>query len=188
MIISRDFYMRDTLEVARDLIGTVLCRRTEEGFSSGVIVECEAYMGEIDPAAHSYKGKRDRVRIQYGDDGCAYVYLIYGLHYCFNITTGPAGVPESVLIRALKPVDGIPLMERRRKTDNFKNLCSGPGKLCMAMDITMEHYGCDLTKEESGLWLEYGAKPKCVATSPRIGVDYAGEAAKWPWRFTVGDK
>lgn len=197
MIIPRSFYERDTLTVARELLGTVLCRRTDEGYTSGIITECEAYMGEIDPAAHSYKGKRDRVRIQYGADGHGYVYLIYGMHHCFNITTGPAGVPESVLIRAIMPLEGIPLMEKRRENSSKKRSVAsrksglpdtkGPGKLCRAMDITMEQYGCDLTDSDSGLWLEYGEKPKSIITTPRIGVDYAGEAATWPWRFVIGE-
>ncbi len=210
MIIPREFYKRDTLTVARDLLGMVICRRTDEGYTSGIITECEAYMGEADPAAHSYKGKRDRVRIQYGAKGHAYVYLIYGMHHCFNITTGGEGVPESVLIRAIMPLDGIPLMEQRRGMKNGKRniskadgreidtskrkrsavprlsaLADGPGKLCKALNITMDHYGCDLTDPESGLWLEYGEPPEKIITTPRIGVDYAGEAALWPWRFVV---
>ena len=187
MIIPRDFYERDTLTVARELLGTVLCRRTDEGYTSGTITECEAYMGELDPAAHSYKGKRDRVRIQYGAKGHAYVYLIYGMHHCFNITTGSAGVPESVLIRGIMPLEGIPLMEERRGMKNGKNFTNGPGKLCKALSITMDHYGCDLTDPESGLWLEYGKTPEKIITTPRIGVDYAGEAALWPWRFVVDE-
>jgi len=187
MVIKRSFYERDTLTVAKELLGCVLCRRTDEGYTAGIITECEAYMGEIDPAAHSYKGKRDRVRVQYGDKGSSYVYLIYGMHHCFNITTGPAGVPESVLIRALRPLEGIPLMEQRRKTDKRLNLTSGPGKLCRAMDITMEQYGCDLTDPGTGLWLEYGETPANIITTPRIGIDYAGEAATWPWRFVVDE-
>lgn len=187
MIIPREFYERDTLTVARELLGTVLCRRTDEGYTSGIITECEAYMGEIDPAAHSYKGKRDRVRIQYGAKGHAYVYLIYGMHHCFNITTGGAGVPESVLIRAIMPLDGIPLMEERRGMKNGKRFSGGPGKLCKALAITMDHYGCDLTDPKSGLWLEYGKPPENIITTPRIGVDYAGEAALLPWRFVISE-
>lgn len=188
MVIPREFYEGNTIEVARGLLGAVLMRRTEEGITSGIITECEAYMGEVDPAAHSYKGKRDRVRVQYGADGHAYVYLIYGLHHCFNITTGPESTPESVLIRALRPLDGIPVMERRRRRTKEDELCSGPGKLCSAMAITMEQYGCDLTDPESGLWLEYGRPPKKIIAAPRVGIDYAGEAASWLWRFVSDEK
>ena len=141
MIIPREFYERDTLTVAKSLLGQQLVRRTAEGITRGIIVETEAYMGVLDDAAHSYKGKSERVRVQYGPAGCLYIYLIYGMYYCLNITTGPCGVPEVVLIRALEPATGMQLMQKRRGTDRLQNLCSGPGKLCMAMDIGKELYG-----------------------------------------------
>ena len=108
--------------------------------------------------------------------------MIYGVHYCMNITTGPAEKPEAILIRALEPIEGIDLMERRRGTDKLKNLCSGPGKLARAMDIDMNLYGTDLCREGE-LYLEYGS-PAEVEVSKRINVDYAGEAANNLWRFT----
>ncbi|MBQ6540083.1 MAG: DNA-3-methyladenine glycosylase [Oscillospiraceae bacterium] len=182
MIIPREFYERDTLTVARELIGQVLVRKSPEGVTKGVIVEAEAYLGEIDPAAHSYKGKTRRVRVQYEGKGLAYVYMIYGVHYCMNITTGPAEKPEAILIRALEPIEGIDIMERRRGTSRLKNLCSGPGKLARAMDIDMNLYGTDLCSEGE-LYLEY-SRPAEVEVSKRINVDYAGEAAHYLWRFT----
>lgn len=182
MIIPRSFYERDTLTVARELIGQKLVREAEGGITSAIIVETEAYLGPIDDAAHSYKGKSERVKVQYGIKGLAYVYLIYGMYWCFNITSGAPGVPEVVLIRALEPVNGIELMESRRRTNKSLNLCSGPGKLCMAMDIGKMNYGEDLT-ERGGLWLEYGDKSYDVASSPRIGIDYAVECRDMPWRF-----
>ena len=186
MILPRSFYTRDTELVAQELLGQVLVRRTPEGETRGIIVETEAYLGKKDPVAHSYKSALDRVRVQYGQAGCAYVYLIYGMHWCFNITSGPEGVPESVLIRALEPVDGFSLMAERRGTDKIRQLCSGPGKLCKAMAIGKAHYGADLCSEENGLWLEEG---KCLPfeATPRIGVDYAGEAALWPLRFVAAE-
>ena len=186
MILPREFYERDTVQVARELVGQVLVRRTPEGETKGIIVETEAYLGKADPAAHSYKSAVDRVRVQYGPAGCAYVYLIYGMYWCFNITSGPLGVPEAILVRALEPVSGVELMAARRGTDKLLNLCSGPGKLCKAMEIGKMQYGADLCSEESGLWLEEG---KCLPAeaTPRIGVDYAGEAALWPLRFVAAE-
>lgn len=185
MRIERSFFERDTLTVARDLIGQILVRETSEGITKGIIVETEAYLGDRDAAAHSYKRKTNRVRVQFGPSGAAYIYLIYGIYHCLNITSGPEGLPEVVLIRALEPVDGIELMEKRRKTDRLKNLCSGPGKLCRAMEIDMKLYGTDLCKENT-LFLEYGTKAVTEA-SRRINIDYAGEAADYLWRFTKKD-
>ena len=102
-----------------------------------------------------------------------------------NITTGPPGKPEVVLLRALEPCGGIELMQRRRKTEKRRALCSGPGKLCMAMDITRGQYGADLCGQADGLWLEKGEAPAETAASPRINIDYAGAARDWPWRFTI---
>ena len=184
MRIPRDFYARDTLTVARDLLGQILVRETDEGITKGIIVETEAYLGEWDDAAHSYKGKSERVRIQYGLAGCTYIYLIYGMYYCMNITTGPIGVPEVVLLRALEPVSGMDVMEKRRKTDKIYNLCSGPGKLCMAMDIGKTLYGIDLCDGRE-LYLEYGKTPVETEASKRIGIDYARKSKDELWRFTI---
>lgn len=183
MIIQRAFYERNTLAVAPDLLGQVLVRETAGGTVRGVILETEAYLGEKDDAAHSYKGRSDRVRVQYGAAGMAYIYMIYGMYYCLNITTGPPGVPEVVLIRALKPIEGIELMEKRRGTDRQTNLCSGPGKLCMAFDIGRELYGADLCSK-GPLYIEYGKAPDNISTSKRIGIDYAFLTRDMPWRFT----
>jgi DNA-3-methyladenine glycosylase len=185
MILPRSFYETDTLSVAHKLIGQILVRVTPEGVTKGRIVETEAYLGEIDPAAHSYRGRTQRVRVMYGEKGLAYVYMIYGMYHCLNITTGAAGKPEVVLIRALEPLEGIELMKARRNTDKLKNLCSGPGKLCRAMAIDMAQYGVDLCTD-GGLYLEQG-EPADFSASPRINIDYAGEAALWPYRFTMRD-
>jgi DNA-3-methyladenine glycosylase len=184
MILPRAFYERETLTVARELLGHVLVRETSEGITRGVIVETEAYLGERDDAAHSYRGKSDRVRVQYGLSGCAYIYMIYGMHYCLNITSGPPGVPEVVLIRALEPLSGVDLMIKRRGTDKLKNLCSGPGKLCRAFDIGRELYGTDLCRE-GALYLEFGNIPAKTSSSKRINIDYAVLTRDMPWRFTI---
>lgn len=185
MIIPREFYMRDTLTVSRELLGQILVRETPEGRVSGIIVETEAYLGEADDAAHSYKGKRDRVRIQYGPAGHAYIYLIYGMYSCMNITSGPLGKPEAILIRALEPYEGLTLMENRRKTNNIRNLCSGPGKLCMALGIDRSLYGADLCGKESGLYLEYGTPPAEIEATKRINIDYAEQCKDKLWRFII---
>lgn len=186
MKIGRDFYMRDALSLAPDLLGTILVHVTEEGITRGRIVETEAYMGTKDPASHSYKGNTHRTAVMFGPGGYAYLYLIYGIHCCMNVVANQPGIPEAVLIRAIEPLDGIALMERRRNTTNLYNLTSGPGKLCQAMGLGKENYGADLLGDT--LFLEYGdSTPFSIVTAPRVNVDYAGEAALYPWRFCVAD-
>ncbi len=185
MIIKRDFFERDTALVAQELIGQTLVRSTPEGETRGIIVETEAYLGTHDPAAHSYKGRSERVRVLYGPKGHAYIYLIYGMYWCLNFAAGFPDEPDCVLIRALEPVGGTELMKKRRNTDNIRNLCAGPGKLCMAMGITGNDYGSDLCEKAGGLFLEYTKPSGNVEVSKRIHIDYAGEAADWPLRFTL---
>lgn len=186
-ILPRSFYQQDGLQLARALLGKVLLRRVGDQLTAGRIVETEAYLGEQDPAAHSYKGNTQRTRIQFGPGGYAYVYLIYGMHCCMNIVAAPEGVPHVVLLRALEPVVGLDWMEQRRHTHRTANLCSGPGKLCQAMAIDRSCYGMNLLGEE--LWLEDAptVPEEQVAVSRRIHIDYAGEAADWPYRFCVAD-
>ena len=182
MILGEEFYRRDAVTVARELIGCRLVRETDKGRISGIIVETEAYMGRIDDAAHSYKGKTERVKVLFGDKGRAYVYLIYGMYCCLNVSAGPEGEPECVLIRALEPETGVELMERNRGTGKRKNLCSGPGKLCMALGITREQNGTDMTRMGK-LYIEAGRHAD-VCASKRIGIDYAQKCRDKPWRFT----
>lgn len=188
MKLEREFYLCDGITLAKNLIGKVLVHETYEGTTKGIIVETEAYMGEIDKAAHSYKGKKEgRTNIQYGEGGYAYIYMIYGMYYCMNVVANKAEKPEAVLIRALEPLEGIELMEKRRKTDKKRNLCSGPGKLCQAMNITKEEYGLDL--RSSRLYIEERneeSKIEIIA-SKRINIDYAMEAKDFLWRFTLKD-
>ena len=187
MRLERSFFQRPTLEVAQDLIGKRLVRQDSDGTRvSGLIVETEAYCGRFDIACHSYKGKTERTKIMFGEKGHAYIYLIYGMYHCLNLTTGEAGEPECVLIRALEPVEGLHLMHHRRGTDKHKNLCSGPGKLCMALDTPKSLNGTDLCQGET-LYLEDIGKRPDVITSPRINIGYAGEAVHYPWRFTMRD-
>lgn len=188
MKLKRDFYNRDALTVSEELLGKTLVHITEEGITKGKIVEVEAYMGAQDKAAHSYGNLRsERTKIQYGEGGYAYVYLIYGMHICMNIVANREAIPEAILIRALEPLEGIELMKKRRKTDNIKLLCNGPGKLSQAMGITKENYGDDLCGET--LYLEDGIViPKSkILKSKRINIDYAEEAKDYLWRFTIKD-
>ena len=185
MRLTRDFFEQDTITVAKALLGLRLVRREPDGgVTAGLIVETEAYCGYSDPACHSYKGNTERVRAMFGARGHAYIYLIYGMYHCLNVVSGAPGEPEAVLIRALEPVEGIDLMETRRKTNKPKQLMSGPGKLTMAMDICRDFYGTDLATSED-LYLESIGHTPEITASKRIGIDYAGEAADWLWRFSV---
>lgn len=183
------FFRQDTVELARRLLGFLLVHRTPDGVAGGMIVETEAYIGAIDKACHAYRNRSERTEIMYHDGGYAYVYLIYGMHHCFNVVTGPPGEGNAVLIRALEPVIGIDLMQRRRNTKLLRNLCNGPGKVCEALGITKNEYGTDLCSADSPLrLLKYRYIPdKLIVATPRINVAYAEEAAAWPWRFYVKD-
>jgi len=184
-VLPRAFYQTDAVTLSRALIGKVLVSRTEEGVAKGIIVEAEAYMGHADAAAHSFRASPSgRTSIMYSEGGYAYIYLIYGMHNCFNITANSADKPEAVLIRALEPLDGIALMQKRRGMQALKPLCNGPGKLCAALDISRARYGADLCGNE--IWLEETALPPFdIAASKRINIDYAGEATDYLWRFTM---
>ncbi|MBQ4405141.1 MAG: DNA-3-methyladenine glycosylase [Selenomonadaceae bacterium] len=184
MKLPREFYLRDGLTVARELIGKKLVTNLAAGLTSGIIIETEAYMGTLDAAAHTYRGKTERTKIFYGAGGFVYVYLIYGMHLCTNVVANAENIPEAVLIRALKPVDGVELMKIRRGKKNLRELCSGPGKLSQALGITKNFYGADLCGEE--IFIEAGENLRVEATK-RINIDYAGEAANYPWRFVVAD-
>ena len=186
---NRSFFRQDTVQLAQKLLGCLLVHRTTKGAAGGMIVETEAYVGAVDKACHAYRNRSERTEIMFHDGGVAYVYLIYGMHCCFNVVTGPEGEGNAVLIRALEPVFGMDLMCRRRGTDRIENLCSGPGKLCQALDITRKEYGLDLCDENGPLFLTpfRHFADKQIVSSRRINVDYAEEAADWPWRFYVKD-
>ncbi|MBE3598845.1 MAG: DNA-3-methyladenine glycosylase [Limnochordaceae bacterium] len=179
--IERAFFDRPTLIVARELLGHVLVHRTPEGLTAGRVVEAEAYLGPNDPASHAYR-RTARSRVMWGRPGTAYVYFTYGNHFCINVVTETEGVAGAVLIRALEPVAGLDLMRSRRGVGDPRELCSGPGKLTVAMGITGAHNGWDLTREP--LYLAWGAlrEGEKVGISPRIGIR---RAADWPWRFFV---
>jgi DNA-3-methyladenine glycosylase len=170
--LPRDFYAPGTLAIARELIGMHLVHNDGGTLRVGRIVETEAYMGPEDLAAHSSRGRTARTEVMFGEPGHAYVYFIYGFWYCLNVVTAAAGVPHAVLLRALEPISEI--------TDKTW----GPGLLCRAMNIDRRLNGADLLGDE--LWVERPAgrrsRPR-ITHATRIGVDYAGDWAKRPWRF-----
>lgn len=193
--LDRKFYNRDSLVVAKELLGKVLVREIEGQKIFAKIVETEAYMGTVDRAAHSYGGKRTpRVEVMYGDPGFSYVYIIYGMYYCFNMVTNGKGIPQAVLIRAVEPTEGFDLMawNRFKKSYNqltmsqIKGLANGPGKLCRAFSIDKSLNGEDLCG--SKLYVEDGDNEKFdIISAKRVGVDYAGEARDYLWRFYIKD-
>lgn len=180
------FYARPTLDVARDLIGKTLYRQTAEGLTAGIIVETEAYIAAIDPAAHGYRGKTPRNAAMFGLPGHAYIYVSYGMHHCLNVVTEGEGVAAAVLLRALEPTVGMELMRARRGPRiGDRDLARGPGRLCAALALTLAENGADLCSD--ALWIAgtpgSPADASIVAT-PRIGIN---QAADWPWRFVVAD-
>jgi DNA-3-methyladenine glycosylase len=183
---QRFFAREDTLRVARDLIGKLLVVPDANGRRvSGMIVETEAYLGEIDKAAHSYGGRRTaRNEITYAAGGHVYVFFVYGMYYQLNLVTGQEGDPHVVLIRAVEPVEGVEVMRGRRGAMKDRNLTSGPGKLCIALDITRDLNGEDIIDGER-IWVEEyrKVKPGDIVSGPRVGIDYAEEFAMMPWRF-----
>ncbi|MGA7871753.1 MAG: DNA-3-methyladenine glycosylase [Candidatus Binatus sp.] len=183
MKLTREFYARPVLLVARECIGKLLVHRTAQGVAAGRIVEVEAYRGPLDLAAHSARGLTRRTAAMFGPPGYAYVYLLYGISWAMNLVTTADGEPHAVLIRALEPIRGIELMaRRRRKPPDSRELTNGPGKLTNALAITGADYGRDLCGGR--LYLEHCDLPLGrIGRSPRINVDYAGRWASKRWRF-----
>jgi len=183
--LERAFFERNTIDVARALLGMTLVSASADGVCAGRIVETEAYLGAADKAAHSARGRTARTEVLFSGSGRAYIYLIYGIYFCLNFSTGAPDSPECVLIRALEPVDGLPLMMLRRGTDKVKNLCSGPGKLCMALGLGKAQNGEDLCGERLFVLDGRLRSGEEIAVSKRINVDYAEEAADFELRFFV---
>ncbi len=184
MILTRDFYDRPTLQVARDLIGVRLVRILAGKQLVGLITETEAYISGKDLACHAKAGLTARTAVMFGEAGHAYVYFTYGNHWMLNVVTERDGFPAAVLVRAVQPIEGVAVMlERRHGRDTF-----GPGKLCQAMEITKRENGVDLTEISGDLWIESGIKvPNSLVTKgPRVGLNNTPEP--WlskPWRFLV---
>lgn len=176
--LNTDFYLRETTAVARELIGSVLMRRTAKGILSGRIVETEAYISN-DPANHAFRGKTRRNETMFGPPGRAYVYAIHR-YYCLNLVTQPEGVAEAVLIRAVEPIEGIDMMKRNRATDELHLLAAGPGRLCQAFAIDRTLDGASLVKGD--LVVLEGNRCSDILCAPRVGVT-AGKGL--PLRFFV---
>jgi DNA-3-methyladenine glycosylase len=188
MILQESFYQQETITVARELLGKILVHESKEGTTTGKIVETEAYRGPEDQAAHSSGGRRTaRNGVMFGQKGHAYVYFIYGLYYCFNVTAGNVpGKPEAVLIRALEPVAGKKIMAKRRGQElKEANLTNGPSKLCMAMCISKAQNKTDLTAPP--LFIEDAplVPQEDIVETTRVGVDYSGEWKNKTWRFYI---
>lgn len=169
-IISNDFYERNTLEVAKSLLGCVLCRRTDDEVMRGVIVETEAYTQD-EPSCHAYRGRTKRSETLFKKPGLAYIYFIYGMYHCMNVVTEKEGRGCAVLIRALEPVENL-------------DDTNGPGKLCREMQITRELNEADLTSKKSNLWIEKGSEIQNteIIQTVRIGIK---QAVDYRWRFYV---
>jgi DNA-3-methyladenine glycosylase len=188
--LPREFFLRPTLRVARALLGKILVHHSAIGTTAGRIVEVEAYRGPADRAAHTAGGRRTaRNEVMWGPAGHLYVYFTYGMHHCCNVVTRAEGEPEAVLLRALEPVAGVPLMRERRALVAAADaqLCRGPGNLCRAMGIDRALNGIDLTGGPVVLLDAPAVRARDIACSPRIGVAYAGPDAMLPWRFYVRD-
>ena len=189
-ILPRAFYEReDPVEVALDLLGKILRVDSGKGVCAARIVEVEAYGGARDRASHAWRGRTARNESMFGQPGTAYVYLCYGIHRMFNVVTAPENVPAAVLIRGVEPVEGRPLMAKRRKlsTGDFR-ITAGPGALTAALGIRMAWDRSDLVCgpiriEDDGMEIASNR----IQKRPRVGVNYAGPAAKFRWRFSLRD-
>lgn len=180
------FYIRnDVVKISKELLGKVLVTNWNNEFTSGRIVETEAYEGEIDRASHASKGKTPRTEVMFGEGGRAYVYLCYGIHQMFNIITNKEGVPHAILIRAIEPIDGIDIMlNRTEKKKLDETLTRGPGNVGKAFGFHTSQCGLSLQSDELYIANDgFKVAKSMIVTSPRIGVDYAGEHAAWHYRF-----
>jgi DNA-3-methyladenine glycosylase len=183
--LTRRFYRRDPVTLAKALLGQILVRRLDDGQElAGRIVEVEAYLGVEDRAAHSFRGRRTtRNASMWGEAGHAYVYFTYGMHWCLNVVADREGVPTACLIRALEPLAGIEEMRLRRGRKRDVDLCSGPAKLTQALGIDRTFDGVDLVSSEE-IYIARGPRARpIIRRSPRIGVAYAKEWAAKPLRF-----
>jgi DNA-3-methyladenine glycosylase len=191
-ILGREFFNRDPVIVGRELLGKLLIRREGRTLLAGRVVEDEAYLGVKDPAAHAYSGRTPRNSVLFGPPGHAYVYFIYGNHYCFNVSCVAEGDAGCVLLRAMEPVFGLEAMARARGLEltaqprpaQLRLICSGPGRMSQALGITrLRDNDKDLTAPGSDLWFaDDGGRPERIATTPRVGISKAVER---PLRFVI---
>ncbi len=189
-LISREFLQsNDVLSLASSLLGMYVCTRVDGHFCKGRIVETEAYRAPDDKASHAYGNKKtDRTTVMFEAGGISYVYLCYGIHNMLNVVTGSAGNAHAILIRGVEPVEGLEIMQSRRKVEAQTQLMNGPGKLCQAMGISREHNARPLWKRDGDIWIEeaLGSRQQFeIYAGPRVGIKYAQECAHWPWRFYI---
>lgn len=194
--LNRNFYKKNAIILAKDLLGKYLLHNINGEVLIGKIVETEAYMGYFDKGAHTYKGRRTkRTEAMYGEPGHAYIYLIYGMYDCINVVAAAKDIGQAVLIRALEPIKGLEVMSLNRYNEPFKNLkrrqmtnlTNGPGKLCRAFGITRELYYEDFTGDCLYICEKKDDPEFEVVESKRVGIDYAEEAKDYPWRFYIKD-
>lgn len=186
-----EFYSRPTAIVARGLLGKKLVRLYDDGSGkpkrlSGIICETEAYGSKNDPASHAFNGITNRNSVMFGDVGKAYVYFIYGMYHCMNVTARAASSEAgAVLIRSLLPLEGIDIMIRLCSAKDKSSVANGPGKLSRALDINRSHNGLNLADRRSSLHIEHGIEPKTVVSTPRIGISRATEKC---WRYIIASE
>jgi len=182
--VKRADFAAPTIDLGRALIGAVLVHESDAGVLAGRIVETEAYLAEGDAASHSHRGRTERNKAMFGPAGTAYVYLSYGMHRCFNVVSGPDGVGEAVLVRALEPVEGLAAMRALRASECAeRKLCAGPGNLTRALGIALAHDGCDLSRGPLRLWWpRRHASAEEIEVGTRIGLT---KAADLPLRFVL---
>lgn len=182
------FYLRnDVVKISQELLGKVLVTNWDGEYTSGRIVETEAYEGELDRASHASKGRTPRTEVMFGEGGKAYVYLCYGIHQMFNIVTSKEGIPHAILIRAVEPLEGVDIMlERTGKKKLDHTLTRGPGNVGKAFGFHTSQCGFSLTSDELFIADDgFNVTKDMMVASPRIGVDYAGEHAEWHYRFFI---
>lgn len=185
--LGRGSYARDTLEVARELLGKRLVRIIGGERLSGLIVETEAYISEEDRACHASRGRTPRTEVMYGPPGHVYIYFIYGMYHCLNVVTDRVGLPAAVLIRGIRPEEGIEYMRHHRGFPPEGELTNGPGKLCQALAIDRSLNGLDLCQSDL-LFIEEAVEvdPEKIEVTPRIGIRADEMAKRRPWRFLLG--
>jgi DNA-3-methyladenine glycosylase len=184
MKIEKDFFLTDGINLAKNLLGKILVRKVKDKILKARIVETEAYMGPTDKAAHSYNNLRTkRTEPMYLEGGYIYIYLIYGMYHCFNISANLKDIPEAVLIRAVEPLENIEYMRELRGVKKDKDISNGPGKLTKALNIDKNLNSIDLTNSDE-IWLEDDDyQISKIIECKRIGIDYAGDDANKLWRF-----
>ncbi len=190
--LPKDFYLQeDVVSLSKQLLGKILFTKEGKTITAGIITETEAYAGAIDKASHAYGGRRtERTETMYSEGGISYVYLCYGMYSLFNVVTNKKDIPHAVLVRAIQPIEGIKkILERRNSEKLKKGLTTGPGKVSLALGINFRsHNAQNLTGNK--IWIEERGiiiPDKKINKGPRIGVDYAGEDAKLPYRFWVDE-